>query len=355
MSTAVRPWVVISNYPSWPSPYFAQFARHAPPEIGLCFRPDLATVLAEDATAGVVNLHRLKRLYRDPVTGHRARGAARALADQLDRLTQQGWKVAWTVHNLLPIDGETPSLLDQQVVEEVLSRVAIVITHTRADAAALRRRTIAPVVAAGWAGLPAPVGTAEPALAALAGQMRRSVSVLCLGNITDYKNLPELARQWCERTIQARLVLVGPARDRRLLAEVLRWAGERVLVHPHRVAPEQAGHLYAAATAAICPYRVDGPYRFFTEVLHPSSVGTARGFGAPIIAPELPAIVEMTDGHPRLLYPPEDGPGPILDEIHKRARDPRWQPDSRPCLRHTDQRWPQIIRTYRQLAQHLIS
>lgn len=354
MSTTVRPWVVISDYPTWPSPYFAQLASHAPPEMGLCFRPDLATVLTEDAAAGVVNLHRLKRLYRDPVTGHRTRAAAHSLADQLDRLTRRGWKAVWTVHNLLPIDGPAPSLLDQQVVEEVLSRVAVVITHTRADAAALRRRTTVPVVAAGWAGLPPPAGPAEPALAALAGQMRRSVSVLCLGNITDYKNLPELARRWHEHTTPARLFLIGPARDHHLLAEVLRWAGDRVLVHPDRVAPEQAGHLYAAATAAICPYRVDGPYRFFTEVLHPSSVGTARGFGAPIIAPELPAIVEMTDGHPRLLYPPEHGPGRVLDEIHQRASGPWRHPDSRPAPSRGDQGWPRIIRTYRQLARDLL-
>ncbi|MGH3752744.1 MAG: hypothetical protein ACRDRP_08615 [Pseudonocardiaceae bacterium] len=353
MTTTGHPWVVISDYPSWPSPYFAQLAGHAPPELGLCFRPGLATVLAQDATAGVVNLHRLKRLYRDPVTGHRTRGAARALTGQLDRLSHRGWKVVWTVHNLLPIDGGTPSLLDQQVAGEVLSRAAAVITHTRADATALRRRTTAPVVAAGWAGLPAPAGPPEPVLARLASDMRRSVSVLCLGNITDYKNLPELARRWHEHPTPARLFLAGPARDHHLLAGILRWASDRVRVHPHRVAPGQAGHLYAAATAALCPYRVDGPYRFFTEVLHPSSVGTARCFGVPIIAPELPAIVEMTTGHTRLLYPPEDGPGPVLDELHQRACGTWPHPGSRPGPSRADQGWPQIIRTYWQLAQHL--
>ena len=38
---AGEPWVAITDYPAWPSPYFAQFARYAPPELCLIFRPDL--------------------------------------------------------------------------------------------------------------------------------------------------------------------------------------------------------------------------------------------------------------------------------------------------------------------------
>jgi len=93
----------------------------------------------------------------------------------------------------------------------------------------------------------------------------------------------------------------------------------------------------------------DGVWEFFTRVLHPSSVGTAIGFGVPVIAPDLPAIREMTHNYPCLLYPPQDGPGSTLAVVEKH----RFPASARRPGTGGDQRWRQIGAAYRRLATEL--
>lgn len=57
-----------------------------------------------------------------------------------------------------------------------------------------------------------------------------------------------------------------------------------------------------AAMTLLSPHRTDGPFEFFRLVLHPSSASMATGFGIPVVAPDLPSVRELTDGHPRALY-----------------------------------------------------
>ncbi|MEU4233316.1 hypothetical protein AB0F17_54300 [Nonomuraea sp. NPDC026600] len=125
MSASAAGWVVITNYPAWPSPYFAELHRHAPPG------------------PAVINLHRLKRLYQGP-DGQRTLAAAHTIAAQLQALHEGGWRIAWTVHNLLPIDGGPPTEADQYTTSAVLELADAVITHTRADAAYLTSLTKRP-------------------------------------------------------------------------------------------------------------------------------------------------------------------------------------------------------------------
>jgi hypothetical protein len=55
-------WVVISDSPRWPSPYFTELERHSPPTFPLGFAPTLDDLPASPSRPGVVNLHRLKCL-----------------------------------------------------------------------------------------------------------------------------------------------------------------------------------------------------------------------------------------------------------------------------------------------------
>ncbi|MGH3772340.1 MAG: hypothetical protein ACRDRW_13245 [Pseudonocardiaceae bacterium] len=355
-TTPQRPWVVITDYPRWPSPYFAQLQRFASPELGLLFHPDLEDL---DTTGpGVINLHRLKRLYRDPA-GTPSMAAARSLLDRLVRFRARGWRLVWTVHNLLPIDGATPSEVDRTVTDGVLAVAEVILCHTSADARALAQRTDADVVVAGWAGLSRSQQPASPEVARVVTGMRAAtISVLLLGHITAYKDVPAAVISFLAHTRIAHLTVAGTCHDTRTTSELTRLAAissGRVSVHLRRVPPGQAWHLYAAAHAAVCPYRSDGPFGFFCEVLHPSSVGTAVCFGVPVIAPRLPAILEMTSGQLRWLAGPE-GIGSALAaaetdlDAQIRARgDPRRDravPDA-------DHRWRQITRRYHQVADRL--
>jgi beta-1,4-mannosyltransferase len=297
---------VITDYPRWPSPYFAQLHRHAPPELGLMFRPDLDSLDDIESTMGpgIINLHRLKRLYRD-ASGARILDAARSMLDRL------------------------------------------------------AGRTGAEITVIGWAGLGPPEQRACTEVAPVVSVMRFTpISILLLGHLTAYKDVPATVAAFLTHTRIAHLTIAGACPDPRTATELTHLAATaagRVLRHPRRVAPDQAGHLYAAAHAAVCPYRSDGEFAFFSEVLHPSSVGTAVCFQVPVIAPRLPAITEMTHDHPRWLAEPGDISSAFsaaetdLDAQRRADRDPRDErgaPDA-------DHQWRQITRRYHLVARKL--
>ncbi|OLT26837.1 hypothetical protein BJF83_20245 [Nocardiopsis sp. CNR-923] len=351
--TRPRPWVVVSDYPAWPSPYFTELERHAPRELRLEFAPDLAVLERRPEPPGVVNLHRLKRLYRDR-NGRRTPEAVAVMLHRLEGLRSSGWRLVWTVHNLLPIDGGVPGEADHRAAHGVLALADAVITHTHADARHLATVTDAPITVGGWAGLTAPEATTPPSAdvrGLVSALTDAPSSVLVLGNLTAYKGLLPAVDAFTAHTRTTHLFLAGPCSDpalARTLREVAADTGSRVHVHTGRIPAEHVHLLYRAADTAWCPYRTDGAWEFFTKVLHPSSVGTAVAFGTPVIAPELPAITEMTTGHPRLLYPPRHGPGPALAAHEATTGTP---PVRRP--RDGTSRWRSITASYAHLAQTL--
>lgn len=333
-----RPWLLVRD-PSWPSPYFAELARHS--RLAMESVPDLDDVAARPGPPGVINLHRLKRLYRGP-DGSRTAEAAKVMLARLRRLRSAGWAVVWTVHNLLPIDGGAPTRADHLAAHGVLRLADAVVAHTHADAAHLRTLTSAPVTVAGWGGLSAPDRSEPLALwiSELLARMRATaLPVLILGNLTAYKDLPATTRAFLTSSDHAHLYVVGAERETGVTDTLRALAHEadgatsgaaggrgRLHVHPGLVPADAVHELYRAAAVALCPYRADGPWQFFTKVLHPSSVGTAVAFGTPVIAPNLPAIREITTGTPRQLYPLDRGPGPALTdtalaELRHRAGD----------------------------------
>jgi beta-1,4-mannosyltransferase len=350
-----RSWVVITDYPRWPSPYFAQLHRHAPPELGLLFRPDLDSLEGIESTRGpgIINLHRLKRLYRD-ASGARTLDGARWMLDRLASLRSRGWLLVWTVHNLLPIDGTASTTADRAAAEGVLALADTVLCHTAADASALADHTRAEITVTGWAGLGPPDQRICAEVARVVSVMRsRPISILLLGHLTAYKDVSATVAAFLTHTRIAHLTVAGTCVDPRTATELTQLAATatgRVLLHLRRVPPDQAGHLYAAAHAAVCPYRSDGEFAFFSEVLHPSSVATAVCFRVPVIAPRLPAILEMTRDHPRWLAEPgEIGSAFTAAETDLAEWDSRQQrgaPDA-------DERWQRITRRYCRLARKL--
>jgi beta-1,4-mannosyltransferase len=352
-----RRWVVITDYPRWPSPYFAQLHRHAPSELGLLFRPDLDSLKAIESTMGpgVINLHRLKRLYRD-ASGARTLDAARSMLDRLASLRARRWRLAWTVHNLLPIDGAASTTADRAAAEGVLALADTLLCHTAADATALADRTRAEITVTGWAGLGPPDQRVCAEVARVVSVMRSlPISILLLGRLTAYKDVPATVAAFLTHTRIAHLTIAGTCSDPRTATELTQLAATapgRVLLHVRRVAPDQAAHLYAAAHAAVCPYRSDGEFAFFSQVLHPSSVGTAVCFRVPVIAPRLPAIIEMTHDHPRWLAEPGEIGSAFgaaeADLAAQDSREERGAPDA-------DHRWQQITRRYCLVARNLSS
>ncbi|MDG4763320.1 glycosyltransferase [Solwaraspora sp. WMMD406] len=354
-----RQWVIATDYPRWPSPYFAHLHRYAPQTLPLTFCPDLASVSAIQPP-GVLNLHRLKRLYHDASQGTRTPRAAAEFLARLADMRQAGWRVVWTVHNLKPIDGDAATGTDDIVTRGVLDLADIVLCHTNADSTVLRSRTDADVRVIGWAGLDNPTRPPGGAVSELMDHMRgQPLAFLLLGHITRYKDVPAAAATFLARTTRASLVIVGASRDPAIsaaLSRVVAGADGRVIWYPHRVPPELAGHLYAAADAAVCPYRTDGDYGFLSEVLHPSSVATATCYQVPVIAPDLPAVEEITRGRPRWLAPAEGGLGPAMAAAESTLTTLRHAvaPKARRPPSDSAHRWKRIGRIYQSLAAELL-
>ena len=348
----VPQWTVITDYPRWPSPYFQQFEAALAPHLDLRFSPALPAGV--DAEPGVVNLHRLARLYRGPDRRPDAEGARRLLAD-LDALQAAGWRLVWTVHNLYPIYTDGPTDIDRQVAEHLLANADRLITHTAADAMYLAaQRAPASVIMAGSAGLDAiPDQLPSPQVRLMADFLASATTgLLALGNLAGYKGLPHLADAFLGATRNAHLVIAGRPSDpdaAHSLAAVAGGSGGRILLHAESVPPGTARYLCSRATALLAPYRTDGPFAFFRHVLHPSSVAMAVGFGTPVIAPDLPSIRELTEGHPRTLY---QDPGELADILIRLDHGPRPQPAT---VSGPGDRWPGIAAAYSTVASDLAS
>lgn len=344
-------WTVITDYPRWPSPYFQQFDAALSPYLDLRFSPELPTPGSPEP--GVVNLHRLARLYHGPDRRPDSERAHRLLAS-LDALQADGWRLVWTVHNLYPIYTDGMSDIDRQVAEHLLSRADTVITHTAADAAYLAaRRARGAVVTAGTAGLDAiPDQFPSPQIRLLADFLASVLTgLLALGNLADYKGLPQLAGAFLDQTRSAHLVIAGRPSDpatARELGELAARSDGRILLHAEPVPPGTARYLCSRAAALVAPYRTDGAFSFFRRVLHPSSVAMAVGFGTPVLAPDLPSIRELTEGHPRTLY--EDA-GELADSLAQLDRNPSPQP----AATARGDRWPGIAAAYTAVASGLAS
>jgi glycosyltransferase involved in cell wall biosynthesis len=360
VTTTTPPWVIIANYPVWPSPYFAHLERYWAVGLPLAFRSGLGDI--DPAwPPGVINLHRLKRLYRDPGTGAPTMPAARVFLARLAALKEAGWRVAWTVHGLLPTDGPPPGPADRAATAGVLELADAVLCHTRADARALEGRTRVPAWVVGWSCLDPPGQPPAPEIAALAAEMRRwPLAFLLLGNLTAYKDVPAVAGAFLSRTRRACLAVAGDCpgpQVARALERAAAASGGRILLHPRRVDPGQAGHLYAAAHAAVCPYRTDGRYKFLADIFYPGSVGTAAGFGVPVIAPALAAAEEITGGQPRWLARP--GSPAALGDAMAAAENALLElaADGDPRDHRTTAtgpaRWQQTAATYNQAARWL--
>jgi len=347
-------WTVVTDYPHWPSPYFQQFEAALTPHLDLRFSPALPQPATVRARSEVVNLHRLARLYRGEDRQPDADHAQRLLAD-FDDLQRAGWRLVWTVHNLYPIYSDGPTNIDRRVAEHLLAKADMVITHTEADAAYLApMRSGGQIVAAGSAGLDAIRGQVPSPQIRLLGDFLAGApaGLLALGNLAAYKGLEQLAEIFLEVTREAHLVIAGRPADAdtaQALAAMAEGSAGRIMLHAEQVPPGTARYLCSRATALLAPYRTDGAFTFFRNVLHPSSVAMAVGFNAPVIAPDLPSIRELTAGRAHSLYRDLNELADVLAGIDKGRFTRAITSGS------AGDRWPGVAATYRKVASILAS
>jgi glycosyltransferase involved in cell wall biosynthesis len=127
--------------------------------------------------------------------------------------------------------------------------------------------------------------------------------LLFFGIVREYKGLEDLLQALPavkERLGQVLLIIAGEFWENKqpYLDEIRRMGvGDSVLVDDRYIPNEVAAVYFSAADLLVAPYR---------QVTGSAVIPTARAYRLPVVATELPAIVQALNGQPGQLVPPRD-------------------------------------------------
>jgi beta-1,4-mannosyltransferase len=258
-----------------------------------------------------LHFHWLHPLYRDPRPGVRLRGAlyvaARLIAARL-----MGYRLVWTVHNLMPHDGKHPRL-DAWVRRWMARTAHALIVHGNAGAEAVaarwgRRERIRVALQGNYIGW-YPGGTSRAEARSRLDLPPDAFVFLCFGSVRANKGLHRLVRAFAARgRADERLVVAGPPLDPEA-AKTLRAAGAGVpgiRLDLRRVPDAEVQPLFAAADVGVFPYE---------DILSSGAVELALSFGLPVVAPRLGCIPDMAGETAGVLYDPPDGLAAALEKV----------------------------------------
>jgi len=220
-----------------------------------------------------------------------------------------GYRIVWTVHNVLPHEDAGWS---DRFVRAVLARLGTVVVHCRAARGALGR--------AGRRAFVVPhgsyVGRYPNGIGCRAARARLRLEpearvLLAFGQVRAYKGLGELMQAFAGLPAPlARLVVAGELRPGARLPAV---ADPRIRLFLGRVPDAEVQVFLNAADLVVLPYR---------RVLTSGAAMLAFSFGRGIVAPRLGCLAELERSGAALLYDPED-PGALATALARAlALDP---------------------------------
>lgn len=282
----------------------------------------------------------LRRLLAPALNGPtvyalRRRRNLRRFLTALTAYKAAGGRLVYTVHNLAPHEGEAAAV-EAEGLRRLLTLADAVHVHNDCVAAELSRAWLAGPAA----GRPSPpvvaiphgnyVGAYPNQITRQEARSRLEVSdsafvYLFLGLIRPYKGLEELAPAFDQLAAHAErdvlLLVAGQSRPAGYAASLLAGpaaANPRLRWHPSFVPDDEIQLWMNAADVAVLPYR---------QITTSGAALLAFSFGKPVIAPALPAFVELMGDNPALglLYDPA-APEALLGALH-RAQSLGWRAD----------------------------
>jgi beta-1,4-mannosyltransferase len=277
-------------------------------------RSGLRWLFANRRRVDVLHFHWPERHFRRgflPALGFAARlVVARAL----------GYRIVWTVHNVLPHDGATAG---DRLVRAVLARVATLVAHCEAGRRALGRHGRGAIVIphGSYVGR-YPNGIPRATARARLGLDPAARVFLAFGQVRAYKGLEALVDAFATLpAAEARLVIAGqPVGDGRG-SLVGAAPDERVRLFLRHVPDAEVQVFLNAADVVVLPYR---------NVLTSGAAMLALSFGRGIVAPRIGCLTELERTGAAILYDADapDGLGAALaralvvetDALGERAR-----------------------------------
>ncbi|HEY6739758.1 MAG TPA: glycosyltransferase [Actinopolymorphaceae bacterium] len=262
------------------------------PDVGLTPVPTYdgeTTLRVSRALAGsglefVVHVHWLNVVLAKALDESQAREFAKRYLENLQRLVDDGARLMWTVHNVLPHEtryAELEAELRREVVA-LSERVHVMSPRTRELAAPwfdIPDDKLLPVPHPGYQGVyPSWISQRQARLEL--GISPDSLVLLMIGRGQPYKGLTELLDAFdelCERSPGRFTLLVAGPPDREEETVAFR---DRLLTHPSAMAalrkiPDDEMQVYLrAADVAVFPYRAS---------LNSGALALAQTFGLPVV------------------------------------------------------------------------
>jgi beta-1,4-mannosyltransferase len=251
--------------------------------------------LAEHA-AIVLHLHWLNLVLKDVEGEADAPEAIRAFVDRLDRFRNDGGKVVWSIHNVLPHDARMPGR-EAELRQAVADRADVVHVLAERTRDATRGYFNYDPEKELHVPLPSFFGaysdhvSREEARYEL-GLRPDAVVFAAVGAIKPYKGLIELLDAFDELVSRdprpRRLLIAGAPGDDPEVNELL----ERCLLHPfvslyaRTIEPEEIQLFLRAADVAVVPY---------LRSLNSASLMLALTFGLPAVVPDTPGLSDVVN------------------------------------------------------------
>lgn len=239
----------------------------------------------------IVHLHVVDGVWND-ARAWRAAAKAEALLRLMDLARRRGARVVWTVHNLRSHEGHHPRL-EERYWRRLLPRLDGVIHMTASGRAEAEQRfprlraMPAFVIPQGHYRGVYPASPPRADACRALGLPADSPTVLFIGRIRTYKNVPTLVRAFSQlpRT-DLRLVVVGIAESDALQREIEAAADgdERVVLRIGFFADEEIPRYLAAADLVALP---------FQEILNSASAMVALSHDRPVLVPAKGAMHDL--------------------------------------------------------------
>jgi beta-1,4-mannosyltransferase len=209
-----------------------------------------------------------------------------------------GFKIVWTVHNLLPHERHSP-LLDRMFRLLLIKKGDGIIVHCNEAlnkvVATFGKPKKAVVIPHGnYDGSYPPLTQRSVARAKLDLPIE-GVVFLCFGQIRGYKGLLELVQQFHRLASKATLVIAGSG-DPYIEKEIRTEAeGNPVKLFLRYIPDEEVSRFFSAADALVTPY---------ANILTSGAAILGLTFGIPVIAPSTGCLPELLADGAGLLYDP---------------------------------------------------
>lgn len=251
---------------------------------------ELESALAERPAETVLHMHwtnPIAQSTNNPIVAARSANRFRRV---VERARQQGARLVWTVHNVLPHDAKHVRV--ERGIHRFLARAADRVHVMHPDTAALTAGEYTlPAERVRYIPHPSYVGAVPPAGDRRAARARMGIgegalAVLFLGQMRAYKGVLELIEAAGQASLGRELVLLlagnaTSAEAAAIDAAIARHPRLTVVQHLDFVADAELPGWFAAADVVALPYR---------QILNSGSALLASTYGVPVLLPATPQL-----------------------------------------------------------------